>query len=95
MPGLLCPKLSELLYILGECLTCLVSGGSSDLCLMESPQHIDGGECPPACVTADQLVFREELFRKAHQTLTLSDISVSVPARTQEKSLLPYPLSEK
>ena len=47
--------------ILGECLTCLVSGGSSDLCLMESPQHIDGGECPSACVTADQLVLWEEL----------------------------------
>lgn len=47
--------------ILGKRLTCLVSGGSSDLCLMESPQHIDGGECPPACVTADQLILREEL----------------------------------
>lgn len=37
-----------------------MSCGSSNLCLMESPQYIDGGECPPACVTADQLVLWEK-----------------------------------
>ena len=88
MSDLLCPKLTELLYILGECLTCLVSGGSSDLCLMESPQHIDGGECPPACVTADQLVLREELGLNHSVDLGLPlDILIEFPSYVLQEFL--------
>ena len=74
--------------ILGECLTCLVSGGSSDLCLMESPQHIDSGECPPACVTADQLILWEELSLNHSIDLGLPlDILVEFPSDVLQEFL--------
>lgn len=56
--------------------------GSSNLCLMESPQYIDGGECPPACVTADQLVLWEELGLNDSVDLGLPlDILIEFPSQ--------------
>ena len=58
-----------------------MSGGSSNLCLMESPQYIDSGECPSACVTADQLVLREKLGLNHSVDLGLPlDILIEFPS---------------
>lgn len=65
-----------------------MSGGSSDLCLMESPQHIDSGECPPACVTADQLILWEELGLNHSIDLGLPlDILIEFPSDVLQEFL--------
>ena len=48
---------------------------------MESPQYIDSSECPPACVTTDQLVLREELGLNNSVDLGLPlDILIEFPS---------------
>ena len=65
-----------------------MSCGSSNLCLMESPQYIDSGECPPACVTADQLVLWEELGLNDSVDLGLPlDILIEFPSDVMQEFL--------
>lgn len=74
--------------ILGKCITCPVSGGSPDLCLMESSQDIDGRKCPPAGMGGHQPVFRKELRVYHSIDLGLSlDLIIEFPSDVLEKLL--------
>lgn len=65
-----------------------MSCGSSNLCLMESPQYINSSECPPACVTADQLVLWEELGLNNSVDLGLPlDILIEFPSDVMQEFL--------